>query len=330
LKNGFAKLNTPKNTDFDADYFKTLKEAQLIAQSKLARIWKDFKPAEEKKQQKPSTSDFMGRVIEVHSGDSLSVERDGDFKQFRIYLATVKAPILQKKPGEEPDPWAWDSKEALRKAVIGKKVRVIMEFSRTVKLQGEQGGEKNMDFATVFLDKNEKNVSCQLLEKGLLRTNVSKSGDNASKYIEDLLAAEKKAVEGKIGVYSASPAPIRVFNDLVANTKKSKDFEAMIMKRPNRKINGVIEYCFSGMRFKVRLDGENTAIALNLLGVKTMANDKNQPKLLELSNDALQFAKDTLFQRDVTVDLEFADKRGSFFGTVSLKNTKEDFGLMLV
>jgi endonuclease YncB( thermonuclease family) len=70
-----------------------------------------------------------------------------------------------------------------------------------------------MDFATVFLDKNEKNISCQLLEKGLLRTNVSKSGDNASKYIEDLLAAEKKAVEGKVGVYSSGPAPIRVFND---------------------------------------------------------------------------------------------------------------------
>ena len=50
LKNGYAKLNTPKNTDFEADYFKTLKEAQLIAQSKQVRIWKDFKPAEEKKQ----------------------------------------------------------------------------------------------------------------------------------------------------------------------------------------------------------------------------------------------------------------------------------------
>lgn len=159
---------------------------------------------------------------------------------------------------------------------------------------------------------------------------MSKSGDNASRFIEDLLAAEKKAVDGKLGLYSTSPAPIRVFNDLVANTKKAKDFEAMVMKRPNRKINGVIEYCFSGMRFKVRLDGENTAIALNLLGVKTMANDKNQPKQLELANDAQQFAKDTLFQRDVVVDLEFADKRGTFFGTVQLKNTKEDFGLMLV
>jgi hypothetical protein len=49
----------------------------------------------------------------------------------------------------------------------------------------------------------------------------------------------------------------------------------MVLKRPNRKINGVIEYCFSGMRFKVRLDSESIAIALNVLGVKTMANDKN-------------------------------------------------------
>ncbi len=80
----------------------------------------------------------------------------------------------------------------------------------------------------------------------------------------------------------------------MANTKKAKDFEAIVMKRPNRKMNGVIEYCFSGMRFKVRLEGENTAIALNLLGVKTMSNDKNQPKLLELANDAKQFASDTL------------------------------------
>lgn len=31
LKNGYAKLNTPKNIEFDADYFKTLKEGQLIA-----------------------------------------------------------------------------------------------------------------------------------------------------------------------------------------------------------------------------------------------------------------------------------------------------------
>jgi staphylococcal nuclease domain-containing protein 1 len=43
LKNGFSKLNAPKTIEFDAEYYKTLKSAQLIAQSKNLRIWKDFK-----------------------------------------------------------------------------------------------------------------------------------------------------------------------------------------------------------------------------------------------------------------------------------------------
>jgi len=48
LKNGFSKLNPPKTTEFDAEYYKTLKEAQLLAQSKRLRIWKDLKVEESK------------------------------------------------------------------------------------------------------------------------------------------------------------------------------------------------------------------------------------------------------------------------------------------
>ncbi len=102
-----------------------------------------------------------------------------------------------KKPGEDPDAYAWESKEAMRKATIGKKVKVIMEFSKTI-------NDRNMDFASVFLEKNGKNVACTLLEKGLLKTNVSKSGDNASKFLEDLLASEKKAVDAKVGLFSSA------------------------------------------------------------------------------------------------------------------------------
>lgn len=51
----------------------------------------------------------------------------------------------------------------------------------------------------------------------------------------------------------------------------------MLLKRPDHRMSGVVEVCFSGMRFKIRLDNENMAIGLNLLGVRTMANDKNQP-----------------------------------------------------
>jgi endonuclease YncB( thermonuclease family) len=83
------------------------------------------------------------------------------------------------------------------------------------------------------------------------------------------------------------------------------------------------------MRFKVRLEGENCYIALSLIGLRTLQSDKNQPALLEFANEALNFAKDHLFQRDVTVELYSADKRGTFFGTV-LTPSKQDFSLKLV
>ena len=39
--------------------------------------------------------------------------------------------MITKEKGD-PEPWAWESKEALRKLTIGKKVKVVMEFSKTV------------------------------------------------------------------------------------------------------------------------------------------------------------------------------------------------------
>lgn len=105
-----------------------------------------------------------------------------------------------------------------------------MELGKTVEGKGGQK-DRHMDFATVFLQRKDRNLSVALLEQGLLRTNISKSGDNASKFLEDLLAAEKRASDKKIGVHSIQAAPIKVFNDLSGNSKWAKEFEAMIMKR---------------------------------------------------------------------------------------------------
>jgi len=37
-----------------------------------------------------------------------------------------------------------------------------------------------------------------------------------------------------------------------------------------------------------------------------------------------------LFQKDVTVDIDFADKRGTFFGSVMLTGNKQDFSEKLL
>ena len=166
--------------------------------------------------------------------------------------------------------------------------------------------------------------------KGLVRTNLMKNGENVSKYLEDLLVAEKKAIDGKQGLHSKKAAPeLFSFADIVHNSKRAKDYEVMFAKKQGTVYQGVIEYCFSGMRFKVRLNTEGVCIGFNLFGVKTMADDKNQPLLKEYSDDAKKFSNDLLFQRDVGVEICFADKRGSFFGYLTMPN-KSNFATKLV
>lgn len=87
-----------------------------------------------------------------------------------------------------------------------------------------------------------------------------------------MLAAEKKGTDAKLCLHNASKQPpVTIFSDLTQNTKSAKEYEAMVMKRKDKTFRGVVEYCFSGMKFKVRLDQEGRLIALNLVGVKTMA-----------------------------------------------------------
>lgn len=60
-----------------------------------------------------------------------------------------------------------------------------------------------------------------------------------------------------------------------------------------------------------------------------MANDKNQAAMLKFAQEAQDFAKDNLYQRDVTIELFSQDKRGTFFGTLQMPS-KQDFALKLV
>jgi hypothetical protein len=203
--------------------------------------------------------DFGGRVTEVHSGDSLTIERESDLKALRVFLSSVKAPSMtgNRENGKEPqpEPYAWESKESLRKLAIGKRVRVEMEYDRVVPTR--QGQEMTMSFGAVTDQQKNRNFAVYQLERGLLKTNVRHSGENASKYLEDLLAAEKKAADGKLCLHNQSKQPpVQVFADLLSNTKQAKEYEHMVMGRKDKTFKGVVEYCFSGMKFKVRLDSE--------------------------------------------------------------------------
>ncbi len=56
-----------------------------------------------------------------------------------------------------------------------------------------------------------------------------------SRFLEDLLAAEKKAIDSKLCLHSKKEPPKVIFNDLIANTKQAKEYEQMINKRSDTK-----------------------------------------------------------------------------------------------
>lgn len=123
----------------------------------------------------------------------------------RIFLSSVKAPQLGNiREGKESqgEPYAWDSKESLRKLAIGKKVKVEMEYDRSVPMR--DGQERTMSFGAIMDLSKQRNFAVSQLEKGLVKTNVWHTGENASKYLEDLLAAEKKAADAKLCLHNKS------------------------------------------------------------------------------------------------------------------------------
>jgi staphylococcal nuclease domain-containing protein 1 len=340
VKAGFAKVTTPnKDVDYYKEYYHELQSDQILAQSKKLKIWKDYAPKEEAEKKKNTVAyktedkNFTARVVEVHSGDSLTIESEEPAALFtkRVFLPSLRAPAMARKQGDEDEMWAWESKEFLRKQVIGKKVRVEMEFQKTIPMkQGEKEGERNMEFASVFVHKNDKNVSIASIEKGFSKVAVAKFNDESSKYFEQMIEAETVAKKSKLGMHSGQQAPMHIFTDLISQPKKLQTFEATLMKkgRAGNNLTGVIEYCFSGQRFKVRIESESVCIPLCIHGIRCMTYDQNQPQAMELANEGKDFAKWNLHQKDVTIELEFTDKKGNFFGSVLVG--KKNYGEMIL
>ena len=184
VKKGLSKILVPEGDDYDKDYYRQLKDAQDVASIKQNGLWKVSKDEESKKKTKGYDSkkkNFDAKVIEVHSGDSLTVIPEGSSEGRRLFLASIKAPAMARRDSDDNEPWAWESKEFVRKQAIGKKVKVEMEFQREIEIKhGDQKGNKKiMEFATIFVGKT--NLAQAILEKGFARTALSKFKEENSK-----------------------------------------------------------------------------------------------------------------------------------------------------
>lgn len=334
LAQGFAKLGQEAVTELDNKRFQELKQCMEEAQNQKLRVWKEHKPVA--KSSKKNETSFLGKVIEVHSGDSITVMNPVNNELRRLFLANIRAPnVGNPKRGEPEKPWGFDAKEFLRTTLVGKKVKVEIEYSKTIQPKDKDLGEESdrkpspplvLEFATIWL--NEKNIAEVLLEAGLANVQMPRVDEEFSKYMKNLKEAETVGREAKKGVFSGKEKVLVKFNDLSLqkNPGKIKTFFSFIEKE--KKMSGVVELALSGSRYKVRLNAHNSYIIMALQGIKCLPNDSNIKNYAEISNKALLYAKENILQRDVELEIDTIDNRGTILG--SIIHAKKNFALNLL
>lgn len=328
LKLGYGRLNSDAYKLLDPADHRSSKQAQDEAQRNKLRVWVNF---ESDRKTSASTIDkeeeYQARVVEAHSGDSVTVENLKNGELTRVYLANVRAPAIgNPKKGESPKPWAWEAKEFVRSQAVGKKVRIEVEFSKKIPVRQDEEGvaaeEKDFIFVSIILP-NDKNVSELLVSHGFANVNPPRGDDSFTKYMKQLSEAEEEAKNKKVGLYSSkTPANPAKFSDYGQQGMASKAKQFFEFAKNEANLTGVVEAVLSGSLFKVRLDKQNCYILFSLAAIRTYAMEKNVPQYEKFAKEALKFSKEQVLQRDVEISLNSVTPKGVLQGvlTVNRKN----------
>ena len=114
LSKGFAKLGKDAMSGITTKQFMELKSIAQLALQEGKGLWKEQKV---NKSESINSKSYFATVSEVNTGDSLTVFNHEKGEHIRVYLPNIRAPTNNQ-------PYAYESKEYLRKKIIGQKVRV--------------------------------------------------------------------------------------------------------------------------------------------------------------------------------------------------------------
>ena len=339
LKTGFCKSFTGGNKNpkvFNLTDINIVRAAENEAKAKRAGLWKNENIPEIKKIKKENEEDLtQAKCLMVNSGDSLTVLNKKK-EEVRIFLSNLKAPAMARFGTDEQNkPWAFQSKEFIRKKLVGKILMCDLDYIHTINVENSPKKEETkrvMKFYTVYYQNDKKENQCinvELIENGLANlTNFKIEQGNPSKEFDSMIKAEQEAKNQKVGIYSSKVPSLCTYSDLiVAGKTKKKEFTNFLSGINN--MHCVIDFCFSASKLKLRLDDKQVMIPFNILGIKSFQNDKNNSSLFQkyykISHD---YVVDTILQRDAICDIIQSDKIGNYFGNLIFD--KKNFGTTLI
>ncbi|KAF2492958.1 hypothetical protein BU16DRAFT_465923 [Lophium mytilinum] len=256
-------------------------------------------------------------VSRVQSADTLWVRsKAGDEK--RINLSSVRQP----KPSDpKQSPWGAEAKEFLRKKLIGKHVKFVINGKRPA-----TDGFEAREMATVTL--NGKNIGLLLVESGYASVIRHRQDDtDRSPIYDDLIQAEAEAQAAGKGMWNTKAPAAKQFVDYSESLEKAKRQLSLLSRQ--RKVPAIVDFVKSASRFTVLVPRENAKLTFVLSGIRAPRSARNDTEKGEpFGKEAHEFANRRTLQRDCEIDVEDCDKNGGFIGTLYVN--RENFAKVLV
>ncbi|CAN6621306.1 hypothetical protein TRVA0_008S02058 [Trichomonascus vanleenenianus] len=306
LNSGLAQVADWQSQFLGPQRMGVLRQAELVAKNGKLNLWKDSTAP----QPQGNKNSFEAVVAKVVSTDTFVVRKQND-EEVTVQLASVRAP---KK--DSHGPFVPLAREFARSKYIAKKVQVTIEAIRPA---SEQFDERPL----VTMTLNGLNIALQIVAEGWATVVRHRKDDqDRSPVWDELLERENHAISGGKGMHSNKVPPPDRTVDASETVTKARGFFTSLQRQS--KIPAIVEHVSSGGRLRLNVPKENCTLTVVLSGVKVPRPNER------FGEEALDFVRKRLLQRDVHFNVLGVDKTGAFIGHIFLpgKNIPLSLGLV--
>lgn len=239
----------------------------------------------------------QAKVKSVLSGDTLlltSIEHPD--RERLLSLAYCSSPHLRKE-GDEP--FAFESRDALRKLVVGK----VIQFQVLYTIPNTK-----REYGVAFLSDGRR-LPEELVQEGWLKVREDagrkEDSEEVTQQLDKLRLLEATARSEDKGLWASSGGRIKVQHDM-------GDAQAFLDTWKGKTVDGIVERVLSGDRMLTRLllsPTEHIQVMTLVAGIRAPTTERINPSnqqvqpAEEYGNEARQFVEDRLLQRNVKVDI---------------------------
>jgi staphylococcal nuclease domain-containing protein 1 len=263
---------------------------------------------------------LRGIVKEVLSGDTLVIvpasKGPAPPPEKRLSLSSLVAPRLGRRDGSTVDePFAWQSREFLRRLAIGKACVFRVDYKL------EQAGDR--EFGSVFF--GEQNVSLSIVTAGWAK--VRESGSQQSPFYENLLEGQEQAKIKKLGVHNNEEAAISASIRSAAEEDSSQ-----LLKRHGKggQVKAIVEGIMSGSMMRVTLTDSLKTLVVMVTGIVCPAMKSNVagtegPEAF--AREAKWLSESACLNRDVTLVMDGVSQHGALIASIKYPTGNGDADL---